>query len=452
MRGVRGALASGLLVLAISGPAYAAPGPWSAPSDVGPPGNGGDVWGLGFSASGTGLLGWRSTGSFIAPLNAVGTASSAVRLPHTLAAGPAVERSGRGTVLLESPAGPKDVSRIIAAAISPTGALGPLQTLGTAHFLAEVALAVDPRGDAIAAWTEQLTPPNGPRTGAYRTRVAWRPAGGSFGKPTTLFQTPSTSDGNPLAVAIGRDGRAIVVEANGRMLRARVGTRRRGFGPPMTVGPQGTLTRSTAAVADSGRIIVAWGTQRAGINADSPWIVRAAQLAPTARRFAAAQTLDPGNARRFPEGRLGLAFASDGRATLAWSAVGAYPTYPVMAAIARPSHRFAAPQQLAPSGAVGDVDVRADGAAIVVWDTLAGPQEPTQVFAAVKRATAAKFAAAEPVGVPEDARLPRVAFNTITGQPTTSWNGRPDPTPPNPNNTSPSAIRVATRAAQGLTS
>jgi hypothetical protein len=51
--------------------------------------------------------------------------------------------------------------------------------------------------------------------------------------------------------------------------------------------------------------LIAWGTQDGGEQADRPWIVRAATLAPGARRFSKAQTLDPGRGINRPHPEAG---------------------------------------------------------------------------------------------------------------------------------------------------
>src|SRR5204863_187400 len=83
------------------------------------------------------------------------------------------------------------------------------------------------------------------------------------------------------------------------------------------VGPHAGFARMASAVTGRGRVVVAWGTQDGGEQADRPWIVRAATLAPGARRFSKAQTLDPGQGIGEAVGAVVLAVAADGRATAA---------------------------------------------------------------------------------------------------------------------------------------
>jgi hypothetical protein len=209
-------------------------------------------------------------------------------------------------------------------------------------------------------------------------------------------------------------------------VRARVRTRNGRFSPVIRVGRGNGSVCASAAVSNGGDTIVAWGSQDAGEEANEPWVMRTARLKRGTRRFSVAQTLDPGSAIGRPEGRIALAFTPGGKATIAWSAVGAQNTFPVMAAAAKHGGRFEQAQQLAPSGAVGAVAVRADGAAVVVWSKLAGPQQPIQVFGSVRPAGTTAFGSPEPIGNPDAAiSPPLVALDPASGRPTAAWAARP---------------------------
>ena len=102
-----------------------------------------------------------------------------------------------------------------------------------------------------------------------------------------------------------------------------------------------------------------------------------------------------------------------------------------MAASAGRGGRFAQPRQLAPSGAVGGVAVRADGAAVVAWSRLVGSQRPVQVFGSVRAPGAATFGAPEPIGELEMGFFPPiVAFDPVGGRPTVAWGSRAPMTSP----------------------
>lgn len=275
-------------------------------------------------------------------------------------------------------------------------------------------LAVNWLGEAIAVWREE----------ERGLRASYRPAGGPFGTPVTLFKGRNGQYPD-LTAAISSDGRAVVVDA-GLVVRARVRTRNGRFGPIMRVGRGNESTQVAAAISNGGQTIVAWGSQDGGEEANKPWIVRSARLRRGARRFSATQTLDPGSAIARPEGNIALAFTPGGKATVAWSAVTTRNTFPVMAAAAKRGGRFGAPQRLVPSGAVGGVAVRADGAAVVAWSAVLGSQQPVQVFGSIRPAGGEAFGAPEAIGSLEAGFAPPlVAFDPVSGRPTTAWGARP---------------------------
>ena len=384
MTTLRATLLTTVLVLSTGGSAHAA-APWSTPLTIGPPANGSQVLGLGFPNSGEGLLGWRlGTSGYVASLSGagvVGPPSNCCRrslpaAPRSRPARPCLRRREPATrssscarccrpARRRAGASPPDRSRLSWALVGPDATLGRVHRLTIARCLScRVKLAVNWLGEAVAVWSEE-----------GGIRASWRPAGGRFGTPVKVFDGRNGQYPD-LTAAIGSDGRAIVVDA-GKVVRARVRTRNGRFGPIMRVGRGNESTQVGAAISNGGQAIVAWGSQDGGEEANKPWVVRSARLSRGGRRFSATQTLDSGSAVGRPEGNIALAFTPGGKATIAWSAVAAGATFPVMAASrqARRSLRRAAAAR-AWSGAVGAVAVRADGAAVVPWSALAGSQQP----------------------------------------------------------------------------
>jgi hypothetical protein len=457
------ALVLSLATVALAGPAQAA-GPWSAPVDVGPPSDYVEAPRLAFSPAGTGLVGWLmrlggEPGAIggpiqghndgysgrIAPLGSSGAPGPVRTLPDSIAAGPALDATGRGLVLrtLVLSCDPNCAyrrKRMTWSNVSRNGTVGRAHRLATATMTDPPALAVDARGDAVAAWSE-YRPPAGRRElwGSFRIRAAWRPARAAFGRPVTLLTTQALDyeHNGAVSAAIGRSGRAVVVFAD---VRERPGRDRRlvlawthgsrgGFSRRLVVGPHAGFTRMASAVTDRGRAFVAWGTQDGGEQADKPWVVRAATLAPGDRRFSKAQTLDPGRGVNRPVGVIALAVDADGGATAAWSGVRwrSYTdfSFPVTTATSDRQGRFARATEIAPFGAVGDVAVRADGAAIVTWAQTAGQVLTGQASAAVRPAGAQSFGAPEAIAEPDVASPPTAAFNPVTGSPIAAWAARP---------------------------
>ncbi len=446
-------LAAGALLATAATPANAAP-PWSAPVDSGPPSDFVGVHGLAFTPAGRDVLGWtRSTQSLVGSGRLTPAAATQHALPAPLAAGPELDATGRGVVMtaraLRTKPNAATRHRIAWARVTPRGVPGRQRSLATATFLSSgPKLAVNARGDAIAAWTEQIVlTPQG--ASDYRTWASYRRRGGTFGRPVVVFRTRARADANPLSVAIGRDGRAVVVEANTTRIRARLRTGRRGFGAVLGFGFQHGSTQTAAAISDRGRTLVVWGTQDGGEQADKPWVVGAARLRAGARRFFE-QTLDHGGAVSRPEGRIGLAIGRDERATVAWSAIDTGPrgaTFPVMSARSDRAGFFAGKRRLAASGAVGDIAVRADGATIVTWARVVESQVSDQAQAAVRPAGASRFGTVEELGPADFATPPHVAFHPLTGQPVAAWSGGVGAIDPDTLEPRASVLRLATRAA-----
>jgi hypothetical protein len=474
-----------LATVGLAAPAQAA-APWSAPIDLGPPSDYVQAPRLTFSPAGTGLLGWlvRTGGEpgavggrlvshndgyagRIASLGAYGVLGSVRALPDSVGAGPALDATGRGLILrtlaLSTDENGRRRYRMTWSNVSRNGTVGRAHRLVTATMTDPPALAVGADGSAVAAWNE-YRPPASQRElwGRFRIRAAWRPRGGSLGRPVTLLDTQALDyeHNGAVTAAIGGNGRAAVVFADarerpGRDRRAVVAwTRdaRHGFGPTLVVGPHAGFARMAAAVTDRGRVIVAWGTQDGGEEANKPWVVRAATLAARARSFSHAQTLDPGHGISYAVGAVVLAVAADGRATAAWSGVRRSAptdlTFPVMSATSDATGRFAPATEIAPDGVVGGLAVRADGAAIATWiRTLSVGPTTGQATAAVRPGGATTFGAAEAIADPDVASPPTAAFDPVSGGAVVAWAARPTGVDTSMGLTRTAVLRLATRQA-----
>ena len=217
-----------------------------------------------------------------------------------------------------------------------------------------------------------------------------------------------------------------------RRVEARVRRAGHSWGTPQRLGPSSGFSEIAAAASEGGRMVVAWGTQDLGIEANSPWIVRAAVRGSGPHHFHSAQQLERSEGIERPAGGVGAAIAPDGSATVAWSGITGtrFPhLFPARVATApRGAPRFDAAQQLAPSAVVGDVAVDDQGSALVVAATLPEPgdnQRTDQVFASLRPAGAAAFGVPELVSAPEHAQPPRAAFNPVSHQPAVVWISAP---------------------------
>jgi hypothetical protein len=482
-------LLSLVVLLVAAAPAAAADPLWSAPADIGPPADYVLAPRVAFARTGLGLLTWQRRAqpalagglpgavSVIqdAPNDgvtsralALGVPAAAVRaLTDSVAAGPVFQDDGRGVVLrtlsLSSDADGNRRRRLGWSAVGRDGRIGRSRTMTTATLDGTPTLAADHVGNAVAAWSELLPPRDrGGVPERLRIRAAWRPAGGDFGRPVTLHSTDAAgyARNGQVEVAIGREGRAVVAFADLRIRRGRdpkrllVWTRtpRRAFGTALSAGPHSDAADIALAVSDEGRVFVAWGTQDGGEEANTPWILRAASLAPRGGRFSSPQTIDRGTNDHRPQGGLALGVEPAGRATLAWSSVRDGGAFPLFAATATATAtaaggRFGAPQQIAPMGALGGLAVRQDGAAIVTYARVLGEQVSDQAYAVVRPPRTAVFGAPEALAGVDHALPPVVAFDPISGRPTAAWPARPGGVDPSRGIGTTAVLRLAIRQA-----
>lgn len=324
---------------------------------------------------------------------------------------------------------------------------GAYRRLTTRADRSDVAIAANDRGDVAAVWVEHLS-------GRDHLVVALRRPNRPFGRPAVIIGSGAISSpaltwsaGGDLLVAYQRSiSRRGVTE---RRVEARVRRAGHGWGRPQRLGASSGFSQISVAAAPNGRMLVAWGTQDLGEEANRPWIVRAAQRPAGPRTFGATQDLELGedrHARAFerPAGRVAAALAPDGTATVAWSGIAGarFPsTFPARVATAGPSRRFTSPQTLSPNAAVGDVTSDDRGRTLVVWATLpqAGNSQTTgQVSASFRAAGAPTFAAPEQVSPEEAAHLPRAAFDPKTNRPAVVWISRASDAP--------QQLRVAARS------
>ena len=297
------------------------------------------------------------------------------------------------------------------------------------------AIAATARGDAIAAWVEHLR-------GRDHLVAAVRRAGGAFGRPAVIGGTGTFSDVSvavspqgDLLVAYQRSTRSSARSPVVRRVEARVRRAGHNWGTPQRLGASSGFSVIDTAAAEGGRMVVAWGTQDGGEEANTPWIVRAAVRASGPHAFHTASELERTQGIERPAGTVATALAPDGTATVAWSGIAgaSFPhIYPARVATATPgAARFGAMQTLSPSAAVGDVAVDDGGTALVVAATLPTPgnsQTTEQVFASVRPAGASAFAIPELISAPERARLPQAAFNPVTHQAAVVWVSAPQGT------------------------
>jgi hypothetical protein len=246
---------------------------------------------------------------------------------------------------------------------SPTAVWGSAP--GTFESSYGHALGIDDGGGALLAW---------PVMRATQTAVQWSsaPAGAPFGPPAPLAATGVSP--RPVAVAVDPDGSAIVAwtQREGRFLRAMVARRDRAgaFAATTAVSPpQAPVASVTPAVAAAGgRAIAAWVEQAQGAARVGVALLDAAGVA---RRQAL-------TAYRGSAAAVEAALDARGDAAVAWDLRCGRAGRRVMAAMGRATRALAAPQvasgpdtwvQMAGSSLLG---IAPSGRAALVWDGMSG--------------------------------------------------------------------------------
>jgi hypothetical protein len=441
------------VALALPAGASAAP-PWSAPQNV--PGSAGAAVlapSLDFTRGSAGIVGWGTspepfTGAPVTGraggLSGATPASATDDLsPYGFAAPVQAYAATRTVALLERTLPGGRAQRISVASGSVTGTFGTPRILqsSVAPRIADADLAVNDRGDAIAAWIQERDTTSTGVALNDRLWISTRRAGGSFSRPTVLVGSGRLTN---VDVAVGANGdllaaftRAPIASGHERRPRSVAVRYRRaghGFGSIQTIGPNEGFADIATAIASNGRGYVAYGTQDLGEEADQPFQVYTAVKPAGPSGFRQTVQLDDGaTGLERPVGNVSIAVAPNADATVAWSGVRIQSGprrpifYPVLAATTGAGARFGAAQSVAEgNGAVGGVTVSPSGVATVVWTALRPGVIgiPTGVLAAQRSGGATAFGATETVtDQPPDRNdsPPAIALDPATAQPVVAF-------------------------------
>ncbi len=342
-----------------------------------------------------------------------GVLGAPVLLERALATAPVMLRDGRALLL----GGRADGWRYrgLAWASYADGGSPRWHRLTDATLPLAPSLAANARGDAIAAWVER-------RGQGVRLRASLRRAGGHFRRPFTVLDDPRTSwdlDGLKIALstAVGGDGRIMLayagrpsnVERSALRVYAWLGAAAgRDLGRRTVVGPHEGYVKLTTALTTRHRAFVIWGSQSGGIEAGSPWRVRAASRAPRATRFGRAQLVDPGGRSEFSPAPVLSATGPRGSVIAAWG-TGSYDRSVVRVAESADRAALGAPERLPSSTTLTGLAERRDGAVLITWSAVsrgAAAVPPAQagasahdVGAAYRGAGVGSFSAAEGLGI-----------------------------------------------------
>jgi hypothetical protein len=302
-----------------------------------------------------------------------------------------------------------------AVALGTPGALGAARGLSGTTGQRVFGLAGNERGD-LAVLTGDASDVRTlylRRAGTTTFRVALRIAVGTRARGAT--------------VALGPKGDALVVWEDNHQIYARH------LGPTGHAGAihrigDGVQSQLQAAIDDTGRLEVAWETQRVNEgDAATPATVRFATAAP-GHGFGPQRTIETvgatGTGRYVSPPGVRLVVDGSGRALLAWTGFeGGH--FVVRAADVVGGHR-GAPQTLSPAtedSVLGDAAARPDGSAVVAWRAGVAGADPAPgatpaVFASHRGAGETTFGAPEQVSLPgENVTIaPTAALDPVSGR------------------------------------
>jgi hypothetical protein len=426
------AAALAVLTLLVAAPVAIADAPWSAPRDVSPVVDFLASPGLVFAADGSGLISWNTgepARGHLATLRPDGTVVERGALGGEVVAKPLVT-GGRHTVVLTRKRRVTkrftEVDQLTARFGTATDPRGRARRVGGTHvvFGEDQGPAMATSADEVAvAWVELLPHER------HRYRIAFSRGGRAFGRPRTIATVAlPTRDSESIALTYGAKRELVAAYASARrkdggrpVIAVRIRRPGHGFGPARILGKRQPLTDLAAASSPRGRMVVAWGSQDSGEEANRPWIVRAALRRPGGG-FGPAPVLDPGETVERVPGHLAAAMLPDGTATLAWTNVRG-DTFPLRSATAPPGARFGGTREISPNGVVGGLAV-GGGATLLTWTDAQpdiAPSFPRDVFASLRPPGAAAFGPPERVSSPAfDDRDPAVAAFGA-GRPTVLW-------------------------------
>jgi hypothetical protein len=243
----------------------------------------------------------------------------------------------------------------------------------------------------------------------------------------TALRIAVSSRARGAIVALGPRGDVLVVWEDDHEIFARHLGSTGHAGAVHRIG-DGVQSELQAAIDDSGRLEVAWKTQRVSEGeSNTPAIVRFATAAP-GHGFGPQRTVEtvgaPGTGRYVAAPGVRLIAEAGGHTLLAWTGFGA-GHFAVRASEVVDGRR-GAPQTLSPAGVdavLGDAAIGADGAAVVAWRSGVQGADPVPgatvtVFASHRDGAAGAFGAPEQVsGDGENAATaPFAALDPVSGR------------------------------------
>src|SRR3954447_10776296 len=412
---------AGAALFALTTSVAAADPPWSPPTPLPGVGNGPAV------ASARGHVAALTTANRTQP---PGTASQLVRLNPAdgavisstgvdLGAASIATYATDAIAVAGSSIGPSrtidDQSRVRAGTTSAAGGTPALRTLSRTQSQNVTALVGNTRGDVALS------------TRGLRSRLVFlrRKGTSTFSRVLTINVSSTARD---VTVALSPDGQLLVVWEDRHEVLARRRGARGTWGAVHTLGP-GIQSNLQAAMDQTGRMLVAWKSQRVNEGESSAAAVVSYITAASGHGFGTRRTIETvgttGAGRFVGAPGVRLSVTTRDQALLAWT--GFDGAHFVVRAAPLSQGRVGAQQQLSPTGAdavLGDVATASDGRALVLWrsnvagaDPVAGTQP--HLFGNVRAAAATTFGA--PEAISGDARTvlsaPTAAIDPQTRRP-----------------------------------
>ncbi len=301
-------------------------------------------------------------------------------------------------------------AQTVQVAIRPAGgSFGPAQTLGTTfryifgRFGPLADAAIDDQGNAIVVWPQAIA-------GRTVVRAATRAPGGAFGGSFSLSDEAQSADADP-RVAMSRGGHTMVVWSLGSATPDAVQFTARppggSFSSPTGLSAVADADTARVAINNTGRAVVVW---RSG----DPALIQARVRSSAGGAFAAAQDLSTaGEEGAAPD----VAIDGQGRATAIWArnddgGDDLIQSRPLTAA-GLPASAIDTISDAGRDGSSPQVALDTGNAAVAAWTdcTTAGAN---CVVATAGRPSGASFGPVQPVSAPGDSNsAPKVALDSV---------------------------------------
>jgi hypothetical protein len=336
----------------------------------------------------------------------------------------------------------RELSRVRVAFGRADGRIGRLRTVDTVETFGTPAVDVNGSGQIALAYI-QIT------RSKRRTAKLFVSRGRVLGRPRLVSRRGGV---NAVTVAVGSSGDIVVAWERGGRIEARIRRPGQRLGRVIRVGTGAKLgTRLRAAVSSSGRVWIAWASQKVSEGgSNGPFELQTSVSSAKRSIFRRPLRLDRYDRRASDEESFALSLDLVDQGLLAWSSFDGQNFRARLASMNRrgTQARFTTLSKPGYDAAVGNLATTLPaGHALVVWSRLESVGELGDVVFAGDVVGSA-YAGEEQVSVGDRARKPAVAFNPQTDRATVVWSQREGPDGPSvPRNQIRTFVRASTRSA-----